>query len=112
MLLSVMPGHGFTRGPRTGSCAGIHADLKARVAADGKLIAAGSSNIDFARTVMTAIAGRSTVEQIQLAIEYDPGRLRLRPSDRATTVVKSALLSRFEYARRAFRAGIERAAAA
>ena len=87
---------------------------KARVVTDGNLITAGgvTSGIDFALTLVAEIAGRSTAEQIQLAIEYDPAPpFASGPPDRAPAGVTSALSPRFEDARRMLRAGIQQAVA-
>ncbi len=47
---------------------------KARVVKDGNIITAGgvTSGIDFALTVIAAIAGQEFAEAIQLGLEYDP----------------------------------------
>lgn len=46
----------------------------ARVVTDGSTITAGgvTSGIDFALTVIAAVAGQETAKSIQLALEYDP----------------------------------------
>ncbi|MFT5448113.1 MAG: cyclohexyl-isocyanide hydratase [Gammaproteobacteria bacterium] len=48
--------------------------IQQRVVQDGNLITGGgvTAGIDFALTVVAAVAGESTARQIQLAIEYDP----------------------------------------
>jgi cyclohexyl-isocyanide hydratase len=45
-----------------------------RVVTDGTIITAGgvTSGIDFALTVIAAVAGEATAKSIQLALEYDP----------------------------------------
>ena len=48
--------------------------VEQRVVQDGNLITGGgvTAGIDFALTVVAAVAGEPTARQIQLAIEYDP----------------------------------------
>jgi cyclohexyl-isocyanide hydratase len=48
--------------------------VQQRVVQDGKVITGGgvTAGIDFALTVVAAVAGESTAQQVQLAIEYDP----------------------------------------
>ncbi len=80
---------------------------------DGNVITAGgvTSGIDFALTVVAEIAGERTAREIQLAIEYDPAPpFNSGHPDRAPAALKSALSRRYEKARLALRAGIERAA--
>lgn len=47
---------------------------QARVVRDGTIITAGgvTSGIDFALTVIAAVAGEETAKSVQLALEYDP----------------------------------------
>src|SRR5262249_20356598 len=86
---------------------------KARVVRDGNVITAGgvTSGIDFGLTVVAEVAGETAAQEIQLGVEYhpatpfDPGN-----PDGARAAVKSTLSSRYEKARSALRAGIERAA--
>jgi cyclohexyl-isocyanide hydratase len=48
--------------------------VQQRVVQDGKVITGGgvTAGIDFALTVVAAVAGESVAQQVQLAIEYDP----------------------------------------
>ena len=48
--------------------------VQQRVVEDGKVITGGgvTAGIDFALTVVAAVAGEATARQVQLAIEYDP----------------------------------------
>ena len=48
--------------------------VQQRVVQDGKVITGGgvTAGIDFALTVVAAVAGEATARQVQLAIEYDP----------------------------------------
>ena len=48
--------------------------VQQRVVQDGKVITGGgvTAGIDFALAVVAAVAGQSTAQQVQLAIEYDP----------------------------------------
>jgi len=86
---------------------------KARVVRDGNVITAGgvTSGIDFGLTVAAEIAGERAAQTIQLGIEYDPEPpFDSGHPDRAPATIKSALLSgRYEEARSAFRAGIDKA---
>jgi cyclohexyl-isocyanide hydratase len=86
---------------------------KARVVRDGNVITAGgvTSGIDFGLTVAAEIAGERAAQTIQLGIEYDPEPpFDSGHPDRAPAAIKSALLSgRYEEARSAFRAGIDKA---
>jgi|SRR5438067_5103773 len=86
---------------------------KARVVKDGNVITAGgvTSGIDFGLTVAAEIAGETTAQTIQLGIEYDPAPpFDSGHPDRAPAAIKSALLSdRYDEARSAFRAGIDKA---
>jgi cyclohexyl-isocyanide hydratase len=86
---------------------------KARVVRDGNVITAGgvTSGIDFGLTVAAEIAGETAAQTIQLGIEYDPEPpFDSGHPDRAPAAIKSALLSgRYEEARSAFRAGIDKA---
>ena len=86
---------------------------KARVVRDGNVITAGgvTSGIDFGLTIAAEIAGETTAQTIQLGIEYDPAPpFDSGHPDRAPAAIKSALLSdRYDEARSAFRAGIDKA---
>jgi cyclohexyl-isocyanide hydratase len=86
---------------------------KARVVRDGNVITAGgvTSGIDFGLTIAAEIAGDTTAQTIQLGIEYDPAPpFDSGHPDRAPAAIKSALLSdRYDEARSAFRAGIDKA---
>jgi cyclohexyl-isocyanide hydratase len=86
---------------------------KARVVRDGNVITAGgvTSGIDFGLTIAAEIAGDRTAQTIQLGIEYDPAPpFDSGHPDRAPAAIKSALLSdRYDEARSAFRAGIDKA---
>jgi cyclohexyl-isocyanide hydratase len=84
---------------------------KARIVNDGNLITAGgvTAGIDFGLSVVAEIAGETTAQTIQLGIEYDPAPpFDSGHPDRAPATVKTALLGRYEKARLALRAGIER----
>src|SRR3954466_14197940 len=87
---------------------------KARIVKDGNVITAGgvTSGIDFALSVVAEIAGETTARTIQLGIEYDPAPpFDAGPPDRAPAEIKSALLSgRYDEARSAYRAGLDKAA--
>src|SRR3984893_14249933 len=86
---------------------------KARVVRDGNVITAGgvTSGIDFGLTIAAEIAGETTAQTIQLGIEYDPAPpFDSGHPDRAPAAIKAALLSdRYDEARSAFRAGIDKA---
>jgi len=86
---------------------------KSRVVKDGNVITAGgvTSGIDFGLSVVAEIAGETTAQTIQLGIEYDPAPpFDSGHPDRAPAAIKSALLSdRYDEARSAFRAGIDKA---
>jgi cyclohexyl-isocyanide hydratase len=86
---------------------------KARVVRDGNVITAGgvTSGIDFGLTIAAEIAGETIAQTIQLGIEYDPAPpFDSGHPDRAPAAIKSALLSdRYDEARSAFRAGIDKA---
>src|SRR6476469_8854710 len=86
---------------------------KARIVKDGNAITAGgvTSGIDFGLSVVAEIAGETTAQTIQLGIEYDPAPpFDSGHPDRAPAAIKSALLSdRYDEARSAFRAGIDKA---
>jgi len=86
---------------------------KARVVRDGNVITAGgvTSGIDFGLTIAAEIADETTAQTIQLGIEYDPAPpFDSGHPDRAPAAIKSALLSdRYDEARSAFRAGINKA---
>jgi cyclohexyl-isocyanide hydratase len=86
---------------------------KARVVRDGNVITAGgvTSGIDFGLTVAAEIAGERAAQTIQLGIEYNPEPpFDSGHPDRAPAAITSALLSgRYEEARSAFRAGIDKA---
>jgi cyclohexyl-isocyanide hydratase len=86
---------------------------KARVVRDGNVITAGgvTSGIDFGLTIAAEIAGETTAQTIQLGIEYHPAPpFDSGHPDRAPAAIKSALLSdRYDEARSAFRAGIDKA---
>ena len=77
------------------------------------MITAGgvTSGIDFGLTIAAEIAGETTAHTIQLGIEYDPAPpFDSGYPDRAPAAIKSALLSdRYDEARSAFRAGIDKA---
>lgn len=87
---------------------------KARIVRDGNVITAGgvTSGIDFGLSVVAELAGETAARTIQLGIEYDPAPpFDSGHPDRAPAAIKSALLSgRYDEARAAFRAGINRAA--
>jgi cyclohexyl-isocyanide hydratase len=86
---------------------------KARVVRDGNVITAGgvTSGIYFGLTIAAEIAGETTAQTIQLGSEYDPAPpFDSGHPDRAPAAIKSALLSdRYDEARSAFRAGIDKA---
>ena len=86
---------------------------KSRVVKDGNVITAGgvTSGIDFGLSVVAEIAGETTAQIVQLGIEYDPAPpFDSGHPDRAPAAIKSALLSdRYDEARSAFRAGIDKA---
>jgi cyclohexyl-isocyanide hydratase len=83
------------------------------VVRDGNVITASgvTSDIDFGLTVAAEIAGERAAQTIQLGIEYDPEPpFDSGHPDRAPAAIKSALLSgRYDEARSAFRAGIDKA---
>jgi cyclohexyl-isocyanide hydratase len=84
---------------------------KARVVKDGNLITAGgvTSGIDFGLSVVAEIASEDVARTIQLGIEYDPAPpFDSGHPDRAPADVRSALSGRYEKARSALRAEIER----
>jgi cyclohexyl-isocyanide hydratase len=87
---------------------------KARVVKDGNVITAGgvTSGIDFGLSVVAEVAGETAARTIQLGIEYDPAPpFDSGHPDRAPTAIKSALLSgRYDNAKSAYRAGIDKAA--
>ena len=86
---------------------------QARVVRDGNVITAGgvTSGIDSGLIVAAEIAGETAAQTIQLGIEYDPAPpFDSGYPDRAPAAIKSALLSdRYDEARSAFRAGIDKA---
>ena len=85
---------------------------RARVVRDGNVITAGgvTSGIDFGLTVAAEIAGQTTAQTIQLGIEYDPAPpFDSGHPDRAPAIKSALLSSRYEEARSAFRAGIDKA---
>jgi cyclohexyl-isocyanide hydratase len=87
---------------------------KARVVKDGNVITAGgvTSGIDFGLSVVAEIAGESAARTIQLGIEYDPAPpFDSGHPDRAPGGMASTLLTtRYDKARSAYRAGLEKAA--
>jgi len=87
---------------------------KARVVKDGNVITAGgvTSGIDFGLSVVAEIAGETAARSIQLGIEYDPAPpFDSGHPDWAPDNIKSALFAgRYDEARSAFRAGIDKAA--
>jgi cyclohexyl-isocyanide hydratase len=85
---------------------------KARVVKDGNLITAGgvTSGIDFGLSVVAEIAGEAIARGIQLGIEYDPAPpFDSGHPDRAPADITAMLSGRYEKARSAMRAEIERA---
>lgn len=85
---------------------------RARVVKDGNLITAGgvTSGIDFGLSVVAEIAGEDAARTIQLAVEYDPGPpFDFIPPEQAPAAVKSALATRYDNARAALAAQLERA---
>src|SRR6266404_5266738 len=86
---------------------------QARVVRDGNVITTGgvTSGIGFGLTIAAEIAGETTAQTIQLGIEYDPAPpFDSGHPDRVPAAIKSALLSgRYDEARSAFRAGIDKA---
>jgi cyclohexyl-isocyanide hydratase len=86
---------------------------QARVVRDGNVITAGgvTSGIDSGLIVAAEITGETAAQTIQLGIEYDPAPpFDSGYPDRAPAAIKSALLSdRYDEARSAFRAGIDKA---
>ena len=84
---------------------------KGRVVKDGNLITAGgvTSGIDFGLRLVADIAGEAVAQGIQLGLEYDPDPpFASGHPDSAPDAVKTALFSRYEKARTAFRDSISR----
>lgn len=87
---------------------------KARVVKDGNVITAGgvTSGIDFGLSVAAEVAGEAVARSIQLGVEYDPAPpFDSGHPDRAPDDVKALVADRYDRARSAFRAGLDRVAA-
>ncbi len=84
---------------------------KARVVTDGNVTTAGgvTSGIDFGLGIVADIAGEAVAQAIQLSIEYDPAPpFDCGRPERAPDGVKAQLAGRYNRAREAYRAVIER----
>lgn len=82
---------------------------KGRVVKDGNIITAGgvTAGIDFGLSVIAELAGETIARTIQLGIEYDPAPpFQSGNPDKAPDSIRSALLSRYEPSRAAYRTGI------
>ena len=85
---------------------------KGRVVKDGNIITAGgvTAGIDFGLSVIAELAGETIARTIQLGIEYDPAPpFQSGDPDKAPDSIRSALLSRYEPSRSAYRTSIEQA---
>jgi cyclohexyl-isocyanide hydratase len=85
---------------------------KARVVKDGNIITAGgvTAGIDFGLSVIAELAGEAIARTIQLGIEYDPAPpFQSGDPDKAPDSIRSALLSRYEPSRSAYRTSIDTA---
>jgi cyclohexyl-isocyanide hydratase len=85
---------------------------KARVVKDGNIITAGgvTAGIDFGLSVIAELAGETIARTIQLGIEYDPAPpFQSGDPDKAPDSIRSALLSRYEPSRSAYRTSIDTA---
>jgi cyclohexyl-isocyanide hydratase len=84
---------------------------KARIVKDGNVITAGgvTAGIDFGLAIVAELAGQAVAQSIQLGIEYDPAPpFDCGHPDRAPEAIKAGLSDRYEAARTAFRAGLEK----
>jgi cyclohexyl-isocyanide hydratase len=82
---------------------------KGRIVKDGNVITAGgvTSGIDFGLSLIAEIAGETTARTLQLGIEYDPAPpFDSGDPDKAPDGIKTALLSRYEPSRAAYRSSI------